>query len=87
MLILRKDIPVFTDEDWAKACQPLTYRIAVWGDGRRVAYFFDTKGHGLALEKHAIADDGTVTPSVVCPIEGCGFHEWVKLEGWGSKNE
>lgn len=82
MLILRKDIAVFTDEDWEKACQPLTWRGVKLSDGRRTAYFFDAKGHGLALEKHAIAEDGTVTPSVVCPIEGCGFHEWVKLEGW-----
>lgn len=31
------------------------------------------------LVDHDIADDGTVTPSVVCD---CGFHEWIKLEGW-----
>lgn len=26
-----------------------------------------------------IAADGTVTPSVVCE---CGFHEFIRLEGW-----
>lgn len=31
---------------------------------------------------HEVAIDGTVTPSLVCPTEGCGFHEWVKLEEW-----
>ena len=31
---------------------------------------------------HGIGDDGTVCPSVVCPREGCGFHEFVQLEGW-----
>jgi len=39
---------------------------------------------------HAIADDGTVTPSVECPAgdphrcpsDACGFHQNVKLEGW-----
>jgi hypothetical protein len=31
---------------------------------------------------HSIASDGTVTPSVVCPHEGCTFHEMVKLEGY-----
>lgn len=31
---------------------------------------------------HDIAEDGTVTPSVVCPFKGCGFHDNVKLEGW-----
>ena len=43
-------------------------------------------GHG----GHTIADDGTVTPSVVCqagdkhrdPADGCDFHEIVRLEGW-----
>lgn len=35
-----------------------------------------------ALTNHDIAADGTVTPSVVCPTEGCTFHEMVKLEGF-----
>lgn len=35
------------------------------------------------MSDHEVADDGTVTPSVVCPMEKtCGFHETVKLEGW-----
>ena len=41
------------------------------------------KGHVAFLDSgHAIADDGTVTPSLVCPEDGCDFHEFVKLEGW-----
>lgn len=32
---------------------------------------------------HFVAEDGTITPSVVCPREpGCGFHDNVKLVGW-----
>lgn len=31
---------------------------------------------------HDVADDGAVSPSLVCPNDGCGFHEFVKLEGW-----
>lgn len=31
---------------------------------------------------HDISDDGTVTPSLVCPHDGCDFHEWVQLAGW-----
>lgn len=31
---------------------------------------------------HSIAADGTVMPSLVCPTNGCDFHEWGKLEGW-----
>lgn len=40
---------------------------------------------GTAAElDHSIASDGTVTPSVVCPVIGCDFHEYVRLEGWES---
>ena len=42
----------------------------------------DTKGHEGLLTDHDIAADGTVTPSVVCTEEDCGFHDWVKLVGW-----
>jgi hypothetical protein len=31
---------------------------------------------------HVISDDGSVSPSVVCPHEGCDFHEFIKLEDW-----
>jgi hypothetical protein len=38
---------------------------------------------GLDAElDHQIAKDGTVTPSVECPSDGCGFHEHVRLLGW-----
>jgi hypothetical protein len=39
-------------------------------------------GEYLGLQDHAIADDGTVTPSVVCPR--CDWHHNLKLEGWKS---
>lgn len=35
-----------------------------------------------SLEDHEIADDGTVSPSLVCATEGCGFHAFVTLAGW-----
>lgn len=38
-------------------------------------------GH-FALLDHEIADDGTVSPSVVCPWDGCGFHEFIRLLDW-----
>lgn len=42
------------------------------------------KGHTLRVSSdvHRIADDGTMNPSYVCPVDGCGFHEWVRLVGW-----
>ena len=42
-------------------------------------------GKIASLIDHSIAQDGTVTPSLVCPYEGCTFHDWVKLEGWSEK--
>ena len=40
----------------------------------------DPNSHYLSIHKHIILGDGTVQPSVVCP--GCGWHEFVQLEGW-----
>lgn len=44
------------------------------------------RGHRSHLT-HAIAADGTASPSVVCPGErargeSCSFHDHVRLEGW-----
>lgn len=43
-------------------------------------------GH-LGMLDHSIDDDGTVKPSVVCMEEGCNFHEWIQLVGWGTRWE
>ena len=45
------------------------------------------KGHYGYLGDHEIAADGTVAPSVVCPAEGCGFHDTVRLLGWDAYRE
>lgn len=31
---------------------------------------------------HRIDADGVISPSVVCPHDGCRFHEWARLNGW-----
>ncbi len=36
----------------------------------------------IGMLDHDVADDGTVSPSLDCPSEGCAFHEHVKLRGW-----
>lgn len=36
----------------------------------------------MAILDHDIEADGRVKPSVVCPFEGCGFHEFVTLLDW-----
>lgn len=48
----------------------------------RTALLACPNGHIGSLSDHDIAPDGTVSPSVVCPHEGCTFHEFIKLEGW-----
>lgn len=43
-------------------------------------------GHTATLHTpnsgHQIDDAGNVTPSVVCPYDGCEFHEIVRLLDW-----
>lgn len=41
-----------------------------------------SNGHGLTLRAHRIDASGAVFPSVVCPSEGCAFHEYVALDEW-----
>lgn len=33
---------------------------------------------------HAIAADGVVTPSVICPHDSCDYHEFIRLLDWES---
>ena len=39
-------------------------------------------GQLCSLTGHNIDDNGVVTPSVVCPHDGCSFHDFIQLEGW-----
>lgn len=62
------------------------HRAGTWkglktGTGRS-ASFTCPNGHVGTLSDHTIADDGSVSPSVVCPYENCDFHEYIQLEGW-----
>lgn len=43
-----------------------------------------SNGHTSRLSGsiHRVAADGTVTPSYVCPVTGCTFHDWVRLVGF-----
>lgn len=38
----------------------------------------------LSRENHAIAADGTIAPSLVCPNQrdACGWHVFARLESW-----
>ena len=66
--------------------EPLTYSIGKLlkkgEEGEPVVGMTCDKKHFSMLNDHEIADDGTVTPSVVCPDSECGFHEMIVLEDW-----
>ncbi len=57
-----------------------------WKGGKteqgRTALFCCPNGHIGSLSDHQILDNGLVMPSVVCPHEGCNFHDFIELEGW-----
>lgn len=36
----------------------------------------------VAALDHEVSGDGAVRPSLVCPVEECSFHDFVRLEGW-----
>lgn len=40
-------------------------------------------GHLAYLsEKHDVKHDGKIEPSLVCPMEGCGWHVHATLDRW-----
>lgn len=44
------------------------------------------QGHIAFLDPaHQIADDGSITPSLGCPEEGCDWHVFGRLEGWEAR--
>jgi hypothetical protein len=70
------------DDVWLD--KPGTYRRGK-SDGRLTATMScPTCGGAASLSGHTIAPDGDVSPSVVCPHDGCDFHEYVTLLGWSA---
>lgn len=58
-----------------------SWRLVMWGDDR--SFIISCPKCGLeACANHSIEPNGDVNPSVVCPHDGCDFHEFVTLEGW-----
>ncbi|MGA2789819.1 MAG: hypothetical protein ABSF00_03505 [Candidatus Bathyarchaeia archaeon] len=70
------ELPKALNADW----QPRTWHYYQAQDGRRIVYINDGTDL-LSLARHTIEVDGTVRPSVLCTL--CGFHDDVKLIGWG----
>lgn len=50
-------------------------------DGELTAVVACPAGHTAHID-HDVAADGTVTPSLVCPEEDCGWHVFGRLIGW-----
>jgi hypothetical protein len=57
---------------------------AHWWPWHGTAMLSCPNGHIASLRDHEIAVDGTVTPSVVCPWDGCNFHQSLRLLEWGA---
>ncbi len=43
-------------------------------------------GNAPNLHSHSISALGVVTPSAVCSMPGCAFHEHLTLDGWVTPN-
>ncbi len=62
--------------------KPLSWKGINLPDNGKSATLTCSNGHTGSLETHTIRSDGSVSPSVVCPHEGCDFHQFVLLEEW-----
>jgi len=52
------------------------------GDRRSAIVTCPACGQEISLSHFYIFYDGKVTPSLVCPHDGCDFHDWITLENW-----
>lgn len=63
--------------------RPLTWRMEDDViEGAKVPTMICDKGHPSTIRTHKVGGDGSVSPSSVCPIDGCDFHDFVTLDGW-----
>lgn len=51
---------------------------------RKSASLICPNGHTCNLRNYEILENGSVHPSVLCPTDGCGFNEFITLEGWST---
>lgn len=58
-------------------------RLNLSGQAKCTAIVFCPDCGGGARLAHNIDPVGVVTPSMVCPHDGCDFHKYIVLVGWG----
>lgn len=62
---------------------PRTWRKLPIFDGPRwILVITCPKGHDGSVMTHTVDASGVISPSVVCPIDGCSFHATVALNAW-----
>ena len=87
---VRAGDPVEWGKPMGPSAGPRTWRPVVPHPDRPAAFADDFalvtchRGHEcmLSARVHRVAADGTVTPSCVCPVQGCDGHEFIVLGGW-----
>lgn len=69
------------DETGFKACEPGRWDYHWRSDDTLTAavYCQDCRVKAI-LDDHTISQDGTVHPSLGCPL--CGWHVWIRLKDW-----
>lgn len=79
VVIRRSDV---NPGEWHKP-EPLTWHLEHGNvPGTMLPVMVCDQGHESTIRTHSVGAGGIVRPSSVCPVDGCGFHQWVKLEGW-----
>lgn len=63
--------------------EPGTWRLWCFGGLRHVYIVCPACGReGRLGDRHCVAANGDVDPSVSCPLTDCGFDKFVTLEDW-----
>ena len=63
--------------------KPRTWKLVQIGKAQRKSVSFTCpNGHTYLLNKYEILPNGSVHPAVLCPADGCNFHDFIKLEDW-----
>ncbi len=88
MIAFTRDGATSDAEYWQNPRAPLTWRRPSAANLEHfpedIVYATCSSGHTTRAVSsvHTIAADGTMSPSYVCPVAGCVFHDFVRFESW-----